>query len=634
MNMRLGFLLAVTLVVVGLAAAQERGGFVAANDAARVQRTGDWRWTSHRYALEAALATHQDGAAVELSARGRGVVLCLDTLTPPNNYGPPELGLLDVYVDDVLTQTIRPRESAGEVVLVRTEEPQLRKVRVAHRVDAGMSGVRIRGFRTLQAPTGDLAFVVSGEREAGLVDVRAVLTQKGQVVWDGLLRNPFTGACRIAGLPPGDDYELEVRAVGWRPWRTKSISVFVGRESAIAPVYMARESDLPQDAFVYPIPGHPVVRRPGEAFRARFEGHRAEIKRVRLVRRFGPAIISRTVAWSEDKSAAFYYHREGRVFVPADTPAGTYDLEIEFTGDLSGRPLSSPHSVTVVQEFPTDPLFLSWGHLDTWGQYQAEYLERLVAVANVIGPDMVLISNEANPAYAAGALRRLDAPFVINFGNHRGPEPGPWFGDPVGAVDFGDAFTVVNFGRSWDRGTADVEALLAARVRIPIKVLNSYEANVPVAELLDRYGIRLLHYAHGPGPAVASMGATPTVRVGKSNSESFRVIRFQDGRPKSFTYRGHATAPWPAPRGARAPVGVTYEKANEDGGRSMTAHFYNDLEESFTAARAVFVLSAGAYRARGGRVESSVLSDDRLYVVVSVRFDLPAKGTGSIVVGP
>lgn len=165
-------------------------------------------------------------------------------------------------------------------------------------------------------------------------------------------------------------------------------------------------------------------------------------------------------------------------------------------------------------------------------------------------------------------------------------------------------------------------------------MLNSYEANAPVAELLDRHGVRLLHYAHGPGPAVTHVGSTPTVRVGKSNSESFRVIRFRAGRPVTFTYRGHATAPWPAPRGARAPVGVTYEKTAGSGGRTMTAHFYNDLEEAFAAARAVFVLPAGTYRARGGRVESAVSSDDGQYVVVSVRFDLPAQGTGSIVVEP
>jgi hypothetical protein len=288
----------------------------------------------------------------------------------------------------------------------------------------------------------------------------------------------------------------------------------------------------------------------------------------------------------------------------------------------------------VVARFPTDPVFVSWGHLDTWGQYQAEYVERLAAVANLLAPDMVLVSNEANPAYAAGALYALEMPFVVNFGNHRGPEPGPWFGEPVGAVDFGPAFTVVNFGRAWDRGVADVDALLAARSGVRTRILNAYEANAPVATFLDRHGVALIHYAHGPGPAVASLGATPTVRVGKSNSESFRVIRFKDGRPVAYTYRGHATAPWPFPRHGPAPLGLVYSPGNDGTHRTVTAQFHNDLEETFPEARAVFVLPAGRYRAQGGRIESAVASDDGRQVVVTVRFDLPAKAAGAVVVGP
>src|SRR5690606_4018057 len=129
--------------------------------------------------------------------------------------------------------------------------------------------------------------------------------------------------------------------------------------------------------------------------------------------------------------------------IPDDTPAGTYDLVVTTEGPRGHRPRTTPRAVCVVERHPTDPVFVSWGHLDTWGQYQAEYVEQLVAMANLIAPDMTLISNEANPAYTAGALRALEMPFVVNFGNHRGPDPGPWFGDPVGAVDFGQSFTVL-----------------------------------------------------------------------------------------------------------------------------------------------------------------------------------------------
>jgi len=632
--MNLRWLLSMLMFGVTLAGARAAGEFWPANDATRINRTGEWRWASHRYAADSALVTTQDGAAIEFTFHGRMLVLVLDTLTPPNNYGPPELGALDVFIDGAKVTTVRPREAAGEVPLARSAGPRSHRVRLVHRADAGGVGARIRGFRVAGDVTGDVAFVVTGERNDGLTDLRAILRREGRVVRDTLVRNTLNGACRLAGLPPGAGYTLEVRAAGWRTFRAEGVEVPAGGETVLPPVYLAREQDVPQDAFTYPSFGYPAVRLPGGTFRARFEGHRSEIRSVRLVRRQGPAVISRRAGFAEDRAAAFYYHREGTVSVPADTPPGTYDLEVELSGDRGSEVLRSPRSVAVVPRFPTDPVFVSWGHLDTWGQYQAEYVERLAAVANLLAPDMVLVSNEANPAYAAGALYGLEMPFVINFGNHRGPEPGPWFGDPVGAVDFGPAFTVVNFGRAWDRGVADVDALLAARAAVRTKILNAYESNAPVETLLDRHGVALIHYAHGPGPAVATLGTTPTIRVGKSSSESFRVIRFKDGRPMSYTYRGHATAPWPFPRGGRAPLGVTYSPGNDGTHPMVTAHYHNEFEETFPGARAVFVLPAGSYRAQGGRVESTIASDDGQHVVVTVRFDLAAKASGTVVVSP
>ena len=52
---------------------------------------------------------------------------------------------------------------------------------------------------------------------------------------------------------------------------------------------------------------------------------------------------------------------------------------------------------------------------------------------------------------------------------------------------------------------------------------------------------------------MAPIGATPTVRVGKVNSESFRLIRFDAGRPGGYTYRGHATAAIAFPRRGAVP---------------------------------------------------------------------------------
>lgn len=600
-----------------------------ADDAAKIRRTGEWQRNTHRYAGEPALETTEDGAALEVAFTGKALVLCLDTLTPPNHYGPPELGRVEVFVDGSRVRTIWPRREDREVVIHRSPEGGAQRARLVHRIDEAGAGCRVRGFRVLDSVSGDLAFQVNGEHNGALIDVRAVVSRAGVIVREVLLRNWLTGAARLAGLPPGDGYTLELRAAGWKTWRQGGVTVNANRETQLPPVYLAREWDIAVDSFKFPAFGRAVVRRPGEGFRARFQARQAEIRRVRLVRRVGSAVISRDCRYEDDRAAAYYYHREGTVTLPADVPAGLYDLEIAIVDGGESRAVVSRRCVQVVAQFPADPVLLAFGHLDTWGQEQAEYLARMVAIANLLAPDMVLISNEANPAYAAGALYGLEMPFVINFGNHRGPEPGAWFADPNTVVDFGRAFAVINFGRAWDTSAAEIEEMLAARKDTRIRILNAFEPNAPVRDLLDRHAVALIHDAHGPGPTVVKLGATPTWRVGKANSESFRLIRFRDGRAVSATYRDHATAPIPFRRAGPAPVRLRHEPPA--GNRTFTARWENDLEEPFAGARAVFVVPAGRYGIEGARWESAVVADDGRHHVITVRYNPAAKSAGTIV---
>ncbi len=633
--MRFKALLAAWLAVIPCLTLQAADAWWPANDATKISRNGSWQWTAHRYAADSALVTEEDGAALEFSYTGRTLVLVLDTLTPPNHFGPPERGALEISVDGAKPQIIRPRAEAGEVVLARSASREMHRVRLVHRRDSdGGLGARVRGFRMGDEPSGDLGFSVSGEHQGALIDVRAILTREGATVRDVLVRNWLNGSCRLAAVPPGAGYQLELRAAGWRTRLIDGITIKPDAESALPAVYLEREFDVPVDDFKFPALGRPVVVQAAGSFRARFEANQAQIRTVRIVRQVGPATISRACTFEEDKAAAFYYHREGVVQLPPDTPPGVYDLEVSLSAKGGNSTVTSRRSVCVVDRMSANPVFFGFGHLDTWGQYQAEYVARLVAIANILSPDMVLVSNEANPAYASGALYGLAVPFVINFGNHRSPDPGPWFGEPVSIVDFGREFCVLNFGRAWDGTLVDADKLLEARAGTGVKVINAFESNAPVESFLDRHHIALIHYAHGPGPAVAKLGATPTLRVGKSNSESFRVIRFQDGKPVSYTYKNHATAPIPFARNGPAPIRLNYSPANDGTHREVVARFENDLEESFPHARATFVLPHGNYQVDTGRIERAVESDDHRFTVVSVRFDLRAKAKGAITIRP
>lgn len=603
-------------------------------DDAVFTRSGVWEWTTHRYAAQGALVTQEDGAALEFEFRGAAAVLVLDTLTPPNNFGPPELGALEVWVDGKWVRTLRPRIEDREVVLLRSSGEENKQIRLVHRRDGTGTGVRINGVRMINFPSGDLTFILSGQHNGALVDVRAIVKQDGRKVRDVLLRNWLTGQCRIAALPPGKGYSLELRAAGWITGRVAGISIRSGEECQLPPIYLVRAWDVPVDEFKFPALGQPVVRLAGQSFRARFEAYKTEINAVRVIRRHGPATISRQCLFNEDKAVAFYYHREGVITLPVDTPSGLYDIEVSTVGVQGRATVRSRRSVWVTERFSPEPVFVSFGHLDTWGQGQAEYMAQLAEMANIIAPDMVLVSNEANPAYAAGALYALEVPHVINFGNHRAPEPGTWYGTPTGIVDFGTEFTVLNFGNAWDAGTVEADQLLAKRTSTKIKVINAFEANAPLPDFLDKHGVALIHYAHGPGPVVAKLGATPTLRVGKSNSESFRIIRFKGSTPVAYTYLGHATAPIPFLRGESAPIRATYHPENDGSHSEMTALLENDLAEPIPDARAVFVLPRGVYDVAGGRIEQVVFSDDGIFTVLAVRTDLPAESAVTISVRP
>src|SRR5690606_32805667 len=140
---------------------------------------------------------------------------------------------------------------------------------------------------------------------------------------------------------------------------------------------------------------------------------------------------------------------EGVVTLPADIPPGLYDLVFQLDTDGRSTEQVAPRSVHVVSAFPEDPVFLTFGHMDTFGQEGAEYLQRLADLANLIAPDMVLVSNEVNAAYAAGALSRLEMPHLMTFGNHEVSGHERWYGNAVSLTDFGPQWSILNLSHPW-----------------------------------------------------------------------------------------------------------------------------------------------------------------------------------------
>lgn len=605
-------------------------GWVSALDSLRVQRSGTWWEDQFRYARTTCLATEEEGAGLTFEFTGSGVALGLGQPGVPAYTRIPELGRLIVTVDDGSPRVLYPAEEGREVVLARGLPHGEHRVRVIHQPHAGEMGCRVSGFRVLAEDTGDLSFFLNGEENAFFVDARAVARRGGEVVRDALVRNWLTGACRLTGLTAGDGYSLELLAFGWEPRRIDGIAIREGEETRLPPVYLRRQPRSAARGIRFPILGHPAIRKPGESFRTRIVSYGNPIEELRISRQVGPATISRALPFEEDPEAAYYYDREYTLTLPPDVPPGLYDLRVWLAGRWERR---SPASVYVVQEYPEDPVFMTFGHLDTQGQYQAEFERRLARVANLIAPDMVLISNSVNPAYISGAHQALRVPYAINFGNHQFYGHERWYGDPVGMIDYGPDLCILNFGHAWHVDLSKAEALLASRADTRIKVINAYEPNAPVEDFLDRHRVQLIHDAHGPGPKVQSIGATPTMRAGKYDEESFRVVRFEDGRVTSLTYLGDPIAPIPFLREGPSPVDVVYEPANDGTRDRVTATVTNRLKEDFPDGRVTFVLPAGDYSVEGGRPETAVTSDDGRYTVLTARLDFPAEGTVRVTAG-
>ncbi len=600
-------------------------GWVPALDSLRVQRSGAWRHDQFRYAKTTCLSTRETGAALTFEFTGSGVALGLGQPGVPA-YGGPRLGKVIVTVDDGSPRLLYPAEEAREVVLARGLSHGEHRVRVVHQPEAGEAGCRISGFRVLAEDSGDLSLHLHGEENAFFVDARAVVRRDGEMVRNVLVRNWLTGACRLTGLAAGTGYSLELIAFGWEPRRIDGIAIREGEETRLPPVYLRRQPRTAARGIRFPALGYPAIRRPGESFRVRTASYGTPVDEVKLSRQVGPAAISRALPFEEDPEAAYYYDREHTVTLPPDMPPGLYDLWVWVGGSRGRWERRSPASVYVVREYPEDPVFMTFGHLDTQGQYQAEFERRLAQIANLIAPDMVLISNSVNPAYISGAHQALRVPYAINFGNHQFYGHERWYGDPVGMIDYGPDLCILNFGHAWHVDLSKAEALMASRADARIKVINAYEPNAPVESFLNRYQVPLIHDGHGPPPKVTSIGSTPTIRAGKVSSESFRVVRFEDGRVASLTYLGDDVAAIPFPREGPAPLEVAWDPANDGTHDRVTATVTNRLEEAFPDGRVTFVLPAGEYSVEGGRLETAVASDDGRYTVLTARLDIPAEG--------
>ena len=574
----------------------------------------------HRYTVD-------DQASLKWNFSGTSLVIRLagqNTSSYPGT-GLPSHGKLSVYVDGELSNTVYPAREGREFIAATNLASGTHELLLVHTTTPDSKGVRVESFLTADQPLGIFSFAVTAELQEYLNDVRFIVSKEGRIVRSSVGRNWLTGNCSIS-LPAGQAFDIRIEALGWDSQLITTPIINQNTPSNSPPVYLRRSPNTTQYRFRSPRLNDQSIRQPGEDFTARFLGFDAKINEVRIRRQNGGVIFSRVLSYIEDTEKAFYYDRQIVITLPDDTPPGVYDLEIDIVGGRRTSTCRSPSSVVIVKEYPKHPRFITFGHLDTSGQFQAEYVQRIATMANIIGVDMVLDSNSVNAAYLSGALSNLQMPYLINFGNHQVYGHHRWYGPDLGGVNFGSNLFVLNYGLPWHEPIEPVIAKLEKHRHAKTKVINAFEHNAPDA-LLDEFRIALIHDAHGPGDKLMKMGNTPTQRVGKSNSISFRLVELFGGKVINATYNKHPTAPIPFARDEQPPLRVQMLA-------STKATIINEYKQRFPKAKITFLAPQWKYVPTQGIIKSLSLSDNGRYAEVFVEIDLEASSTSSITLTP
>ncbi len=598
---------------------------IEAEDEAVVHRHGEWQMLNDfpRNANKKVLRTSQPDARLSFTFTGRSLVLVLPGTWQDQGprYGKMPVGGLEIRVGDRLPTFVDLTTSPQNVMIYNNLPGIAHEVIVIPRLAEG-GHVTIDGFKVGDHMFSTLSFRVIGEESASLNDVRAIVSSGGRVVSSTVTRHAHTGECLVTGLQPGT-YNLEVHAMGWEPVRREGIVIGLPGDSLRLETVILRRQERARGHFygiVWPNRGRTAFLMPGDTFDAFCRnGTGAKVLSAALK----TAHLKVPLEVVDPEIDRYYYENTVRLRLPEELPRGLYDLEVHIIKNEGeeGYPVLAPQAVQVRDELGEAFYLVGFGHTNTWGQVTAEWMGELAEVINLINPEFVLISNEVNWAYLAGALSKLRVPYFITTGNHCYPNYEIFYGARLSVFDCGP-IRGVNVGPIWAENWPAVRRAFDDRPDATIRLINTYEPNVPVEDLLDVYGVRLIHDAHGPGDRIDQWGTTPTWRVGKTNSNSFRLIRFRDGHVVSATYQDDAVEPIPFPRSGSLPLIVTFNGANDGTNRELTAEIINKYDETFENAEVQFIMAKGEYTTSRGRITQQYNSSDTTRTIVHVAVEV------------
>jgi len=605
-----------------------------------VQREGEWALEEKRLSgFRCSLMPAAADATLELTFEGEAVSLLRGS---PWRAWPTSAGqAFGVRGDRVVSRPVS--EVRGELVVSidggKEQRIDLRtapvEIPLADNLAAGPHRLKLIlpqasrltaiGFRVTQGPRGQVSLKVTADAQDYLNDVSVDIHRDGELIDRRLARNPTTGELLVWGLRPGR-YDLHLHALGWQDAWLRNVRVEGGSTRRLPDCHLAADPlALPRGSILQPNRGYPAYVKPGELLTVLQSG-RAEAAdfKAALVGSWQAHVAAVDSASFDANSPQWRL----QVRVPTDVPDGLYHLRVSNSRDTD----QAACAVAIRRQIGPTFRVVKFGHMDTWTQRNAEYLRLLVELTNLIHPDLLLVANEVNWQYVAGALAACEVPYMITSGNHGLPGFERYFGPAVGWVRAGDAF-IVNSCGDWRDQAGELEAAFAHAVGARYRILQGFEYDLP-AELARKLGVDFYAFGHGFSSQSADhpseRGPTaelPWLHLGKEFH--LVTIDLSTGKATAAGVAGSLSgmaAKYPIPR--HEPWSpVVFDPPADGSASTVRATVRNPLTVALDSARVRFVMPAGAYAPSVGRVVRSTTSADGRQSEVIVEVDVPARST-------
>jgi hypothetical protein len=298
------------------------------------------------------------------------------------------------------------------------------------------------------------------------------------------------------GLGPGN-HQLEIRSAGQAPGRWALEGLRVWHEN---PAVVTGHID-----------GGPML-----------VDVRAEIS--------GPVSFSRSLRDGRTGQFSLLLPAGGRYRAELSAPGWrslSIPLDVRAGQHVQVPPIAMPAlpSVDVVPRSPSadEPLvLLACAHGNTWGTEPAEWLARRVGWINSQRAHALLVANEVNPQYVAGALSGINCPLAITDGNHRHQEFPRWEPEAHRDIRIGPARILTAGMDTSDESWSGVLGRFEPQDQL--RIICAYEPFAP-PELLELAGVRLYFYGHNlEFPPYWTRGDTVFLR--KIDANTFYRIEF------------------------------------------------------------------------------------------------------------